>query len=70
MTHFVNRLEKQIFEGNVTRCPMCNKHICISHKTRYAYRSVNKNGYVRYFCSWRCFNEGCTKISKHRRVEN
>lgn len=58
--------EKQTRNGGMTNCPICGKPVCILTTKNYAYKAVNKNGFVRYMCSWKCFNEACTKISNSK----
>lgn len=58
---------KQVFTDKMTECACCGKQMYVQSRTSYSYKAVNKNGFVRYFCSWKCFNVGCTEIKKSRK---
>ena len=64
---FITSSDRQIITDRQTVCAKCGKSMRVQSRQSYVYKAVNRNGLVRYFCSWHCMNEGCTEISKSKK---
>lgn len=56
---FIVGTESQKSVNNVYRCPVCEKEFYVgnAYKSNYNYKKINRNGKVRYCCSYGCLNK-------------
>lgn len=56
---FIISNDTQIFENEISECPICGKSFYLSNvsKKQYMYKKRNKNGKIRYCCSYSCYNK-------------
>lgn len=46
-----------ITKSRCTRCPICNKVICVVNVRNWVYKTTNKQGLQRILCSWTCYRK-------------
>lgn len=59
---FIISKEKQSTRSKTLECPICGKSFYVRNK-EYVYKRYNKNGYMRFACSYSCYNKLCDVIT-------
>ena len=62
--------EKQDIIEKTAICPLCGNKFYIQNRKVYTYKMHNKNNFIRYLCSWTCYNKASEMIKRSIKVED
>lgn len=62
--------EKQEIDQRSCLCPICETQFYIQNRKSYTYKCYNKNNFIRYMCSWTCYNKASEMIKRSIKVED